>query len=140
MPLGFGKEVGGAVVPLPRAWGCREGCVQSALDLLLARGVDFLKLLSLTVRQAPSCNKFLAYLKVVDTPCVREVCASTAGCCLWGFLLLRCCGSMKSKSWCLCAASQPCPRGSLSCLTCPSVTHTPELLRRRDSNLWAAFL
>lgn len=52
-------------------WAC---CLQGELGF-------FFKLLSLTVRQAPSFNKFLAYLKVVDTPCVSELCASRAGCC-----------------------------------------------------------
>lgn len=48
------------------------------------------KFLSLTLRQAPGFNKFLMYLKVVDTPCVRELHASTAACGgLWGF----CCSS-----------------------------------------------
>lgn len=34
----------------------------------------------------------------------------------------------------------PSQGGSVSCLTWPSVIHTAELLRRRDSNLWTAFL
>lgn len=60
-------------------WAC---CLQGELFLF--------KLFSPTVRQAPSFNKFLMCLKVVDTPCVSELHASTAGGSgLWGF----CCSS-----------------------------------------------
>lgn len=51
--------------------------------------------------------------------------------------VLGLCEKQKQMSVLLLSPSQG---GSVSCLTWPPVTHTPELLRRRDSNLWTAFL
>lgn len=79
----FGKELGGAVVPLALSLGLQGMLYLVWFGPVACKGswVFFFKLLSLSVRQAPSLNKFLAYLKVVDTPCVSELCASRAGCC-----------------------------------------------------------
>lgn len=67
-------------------WAAGNGVLGVVWACYLHGELLIFKLLSLTVRHAPGFHKFLVYLKVVDSPCVSELCASTAGCCgLGGF-------------------------------------------------------
>jgi len=96
VPLGcsraqaLGKWVGDAVTPLPCcAWGHGERHLHLVLNVLLAGGVaPFLNFSVWTWDRLPVFNKLFVYLKMLGTPCAKELLVSTAWWCGFESLLL----------------------------------------------------